>query len=265
MGDQVWRQKVQSHVDKEAGRTVVEGCWDVSKCFEQVKAKLLIDAARRHGYPLGILAISLRAYRWKRCMVFEGGIAADAVYPKSGIVAGSPHATFELLVYVIDAVRAMVAASPQSNISLHTDDLMFMATGDTVPQAANEFVRLGRCALREFSKLQLPFAPEKAVVLSNRQRAAQIARRRLGNMAGRVQTQVKALGVDLTMRSTKAKQTYHARMREAKNRIARMLSIRNQARPTKRIIKGSVIPAALYGAEIIEVPEDQYDTCGGRP
>ena len=80
-----------------------------TKCFEHVNARMLADAANTLGYPLDILAVSLTSYRWRRVIFFQDNISAEQVWPGSGIVAGSPHATFELTLYTITTLGSEVA------------------------------------------------------------------------------------------------------------------------------------------------------------
>ena len=57
-------------------RHAAEVMVDVSKCFEHVPYRLHIDTAVQLGYPLALLRLSLRAYRWPR--VITDGVAVAA-------------------------------------------------------------------------------------------------------------------------------------------------------------------------------------------
>ena len=147
--------------------------WDLRKCFELVQHGRLVQEAYHAGYPMDLLRVSMASYSWPRTLLTDSGVAAPALCPTRGIVAGSAFATYELTAYLIAAMRALVGEFPQASISLHVDDLSYDVTADDRRSAVRQAVALGQRAIQLVqTELGLPFAPEKAATLATT-RAAQ--------------------------------------------------------------------------------------------
>ena len=71
--DTIWRSQVR----RTGGLTqyAAELNWDVKKCFESVRRRDLVHAALRHGYPAGVLRLSVQSYGWARRMVWRGVVS----------------------------------------------------------------------------------------------------------------------------------------------------------------------------------------------
>ena len=68
---------------------------DLTKAFELVDHAKLLEAARKRGYPLALLRMSLAAYRLSRTIGVDGAFSRK-VEATRGITAGSGFATSEL-------------------------------------------------------------------------------------------------------------------------------------------------------------------------
>ena len=104
--------------------------WDVRKAFDNVNRETLWGQGLRHGYPMDILRLSIASYGWGRHLRM-GLIASELMYPHIGIAAGSAHATYELTLYLLDAIIAHETACPKVTLSIHVDDISQSAVADT--------------------------------------------------------------------------------------------------------------------------------------
>ena len=68
---------------------------DFVKAFESVPHAILVEVARRLGYPLVILRLCIASYRLKRAIGVEG-IYSEEIVATRGITAGSGTATTEI-------------------------------------------------------------------------------------------------------------------------------------------------------------------------
>ena len=76
---------------------------DIVKAFEKIKHFLIIRAAKKHGYDMQLLRLSLAAYRAPRA-IGVNGVFSRLIIATTGITAGSGFATTELRLLLIDMV-----------------------------------------------------------------------------------------------------------------------------------------------------------------
>ena len=134
-------------------------------------------------------------------------ILGDTCFPTQGIVAGSPHATYELTAYTVGAIRVLKEQVPSARISIHVDDLTMQVSAPSQTSAVAAMVILARTARILFGELSLPFAPNKAIIISTHKKAAMQVRRRIGGTVGVYCKQTRSLGLDLTLQRTRARRT----------------------------------------------------------
>ena len=103
------------------------------------------------------------------------GIASEAIWPCSGIAAGSASATFELTVLLLPALAKLEIVDPQACISLHVDDIGITVMDPNRLTALSRFEHILRIARGEFAKLKLPLAREKGVVIASSKELAEKA------------------------------------------------------------------------------------------
>ena len=77
---------------------------DLTKAFEMVSHAKLVQAAKKRGYPLSLLRMSLEAYRLNRTVGIDG-VYSRIVEPTRGITAGSGFATTELRLLLLDVME----------------------------------------------------------------------------------------------------------------------------------------------------------------
>ncbi len=117
-----WMQAAMA--ERAAGTKQVYGAvlLDLVKAFEKVPHQMVIVAAKKHGYPLWLLRLSLDAYRMARTVVIDGA-CSRLVTASRGITAGSGFATEELCCLMLDVVRFVVEPLPCVRPTLYVDDL----------------------------------------------------------------------------------------------------------------------------------------------
>ena len=178
VGDSTWRNQVRIAIAGSKS-SVIEAQMDVKKAFENVNRKQLLEIARREGYPLPELMTSIMAYFWPRHIVYDG-IASEAIWPRSGIAAGSASATFELTVLLLPALAKLEAIYPAACISLHVDDIGIAVIDPNRQTALIRFENILSVARGEFAKLKLPLAREKGVVIASSKNLAEKANKMVG-------------------------------------------------------------------------------------
>ena len=114
------------------GNHHAQALFDLVKAFEMIPHDLIIAAARKKGYPLAALRLSLAAYRLKRTISSDGSYSR-LVTASRGITAGSGFATTELRLLLHDLVLEIQQRWPEeegNDVKLYVDDLTVTVTGD---------------------------------------------------------------------------------------------------------------------------------------
>ena len=253
VGDATWRHKILAIIDTDHHKYVLEGLWDVQKCFEHVNRRKLVNIAAALHYPVDLLAVSLSTYRWPRTLLLEKNIVTTPVWPNSGIAAGSPQATYELAAYTILAMRRLAEAWPCARLSLHADDLTFQTAHGSAEQAKIEFTQLAEEARAQFLEIDLPFAPDKACVIGNHQPTTAEARSTLGEMGGSVIRQARKLGYDFTLTRARSTVVQQARIIDAQTKHRRLQFVVKSRVPASIVFSASLKNGAIFGCDSTEV------------
>ena len=81
--DAIYRDQFRALAQKYGA--TIETNWDLRKCFESVDRQTLWKKAGEAGYPMGVLAMSLRAYQWGRRLITPEGIGICDERRSSGL------------------------------------------------------------------------------------------------------------------------------------------------------------------------------------
>lgn len=99
---------------------------DLTKAFEFVCHKLLVDEARGNDYSLCVVRLSLAAYKIARA-IGVGGVYSALVFALRGITAGSGFATTELRV-LLTRVAFEISRTPSMGLKVYVDDMTLSST-----------------------------------------------------------------------------------------------------------------------------------------
>jgi len=135
---------------------------DLVKAFEKVPHWALVAAARKHGYNLWLVRLSLASYRLPRVVGVDGAYS-KMLQATRGITAGSVFATTELRLLLTDALDHTLSIWACVDISIYVDDatIEHVGQGDTsaiaVAGATDAFVEFAE------KELQLEVSVVKSV------------------------------------------------------------------------------------------------------
>ena len=90
-----WLAAFSAEAAAASGADHAAALLDLVKAFEMIPHRLLVRAARKHGFSLKVLRLSLAAYRIARTIGVDG-VFSDCLRATRGITAGSGFATTEL-------------------------------------------------------------------------------------------------------------------------------------------------------------------------
>ena len=95
---------------------------DLVNAFETIPHAHILTAAKKHGYNLWILRLSLRAYRVPRTVVVDG-VCSSLQVANLGTTAGSKFATEELACLLLYVCDELLEAHPTLDLTEYVDDL----------------------------------------------------------------------------------------------------------------------------------------------
>ena len=101
---------------------------DLTKCFERLPHHAIVREARRLGYNLMLLRLSLDAYRMRRVIGIDGRYS-DYVTACRGITAGSGFATTELRVLLFTMISVVCRYWTTAQIMVYVDDITITSSG----------------------------------------------------------------------------------------------------------------------------------------
>ena len=151
---------------------------DLTKAFEAVPHDHLLDAAKRRGFPVALLRMSIAAYRLKRAVGIDG-VYSREIRATRGITAGSGFATTELRLLLLDVIEPVKSRwGGCLGLSLYVDDLTISVSG------ARKSIAQKLASAVDFvteifeSQLRLNVSRTKSVVVASRRVIArEIAKR----------------------------------------------------------------------------------------
>ena len=126
-----WQVAFQAEAAALRSEHYAQSLVDLVKAFEKVPHHRLAQAARKHGYNLTVLRLTLAAYRLPRSVGISG-IYSRTVAACCGITAGSGTATVELRVLLIDVINETYRVWPNVRLALMVDDRASGAGGAEV-------------------------------------------------------------------------------------------------------------------------------------
>ena len=95
--------------------------WDLAKAFGMVDHSILWREAQAGAFLVRLLLIVLRAFQWPRTLTM-GGLAAQALWPARGILAGCFSATYCLKGYLARILRRQAEEYARVLSTVHVDD-----------------------------------------------------------------------------------------------------------------------------------------------
>ena len=139
---------------------------DLTKAYDCVDRRRLIEEARHFKYPQDLLHLSLTSYRWSRRLVC-GKMASGPVEPTTGILAGSMAAPFEMALYTLRPLVRLGEKFPAAQVTMHVDDLSVTSHGWTARAVSAEIEKVTVWIFHEFREASLEVALQKTFFLGS--------------------------------------------------------------------------------------------------
>jgi hypothetical protein len=255
--DGIFRELVRSLLAQAKQTHIVEMHMDISKFFDHVCRLPLADLAVIAHYPVQLLQLSLDVYGAERRIVLDCGLVSAPVWARDGIMAGSPHAVFETMAYLVAAARTFVQLypEPRHHLTIFVDDVAVQATGDTEDECISKFVQAASWLISHLQdELRLPIETEKTFLLGTSDSLVHQAAVSAGEFAGTTVTEVRKLGTNYSHQHRRSKPVIKAKLTKARvskalHRHRRILALAGP-RSHGHVFHTGILPEATFGVEL---------------
>ena len=222
---------------------------DLTKAFELVDHQKLLDAAKRRGFPLAILRMSLAAYRLPRSIGVDGAFSREVVASR-GITAGSGFATSELRLLLLDVLEDTHSTWGQVvKLTLYVDDLTISVRGTAKFVKATLAAAVDQAVTMFQDKLALQVSIAKSTVVASKTRLATAIARRSRARVLKPTAAAKLLGTSCTGGARRSTKVAKARLKKLRACAGRMWLLRKQGANTKLMTRSAGTAAITYGAD----------------
>ena len=223
---------------------------DLTKAFELVDHKLLVDAAKKRGYPLALLRLSLAAYRLSRTVGIDGCYSRE-IAAQRGITTGSGFATTELRLLLMDVLETTFNEhGPTVRLTLYVDDLTVSVRGAAKAVAKKLAAAVDTVVAVFQDTLDLKVSVSKStVVASSRRLAARVCRKSKAKILSH-STQAKLLGTAASGGRRRSTKIAKERLGKFRTCVGRMWQLRKLGVNTKQMTRAAGTSSIMYGCDI---------------
>jgi hypothetical protein len=254
-----WLSGFRAEAAALAGTSFAQSLLDLVKAFETIPHRHLVEAARRHGFPLWLLRMSLAAYRLPRTIGVDGCFSRLIVAAR-GITAGSCFATSELRLLLLDVVDSAYKRYLTIDLTLYVDDLTIACSGPaevvvaTVALATDHVVRLLEGALG------LTVSVKKSVVAACRSSLAVRVKNASRTRRLSAVRATKLLGAPAGGGRRRYVAPAMTRVKAFIGKIRKIRVMRKAGVAARSLITTAGNPAALYGTDIMGISDTHLST-----
>ena len=233
--DAVWRRAVRAEHAVGEQQSACVAFWDLKEFYETIGHTRLAEEGAATGYPLILLRLSISTYRWPRFLQLDR-LIAKALFPTSGIVAGSFSATFEAKAFLIQIGRRMCQRHKEVQLGIHIDDLALETCSPSGRQAAESIADAAEDLKAQLEEAGLKIAESKEAIVASDPLVLLLVRRAFGKIGlGKTAFVAPDLGVDFTCgkssttRNKGNKRTRTKRASKGKIRMGRFMRLKAAA------------------------------------
>lgn len=248
-----WRQAASAELAVTRKTTVGYGValLDLVKAFERVPHHILVREARRLGYPLLVLRLSLAAYRLPRTLRI-GQVFSFLVTACRGITAGSGFATSEMKLIMLHIVEGALTFAPMVQPTLFVDDLAAEIVSP-VKVIAKQLAVFVKHVAKKVAESAMELSATKCVCNASTDELGHELEEKLKPLKVTYQRRVKSLGVGLTGGRRRNTNVMNGRLRKCTGRMRRFRKLARMGVDAARLLRTGGKVAMTYGQAVTGV------------
>ena len=248
-----WKQAARAEMAKAMNLDYATVLLDLIKAFETIPHDWLVLQARKFGYNLYLLRLSLASYKLART-IRVAGTYAHLVVATRGITAGAGLATIELRLLLIECMDAVAVAHPVVKLTVYVDDVALeaMATYDRVKK---EIVAATRKVHYHFTEMRLAFSETKNACAASKVKLGVDIALALRMLRLKHSLRVTSLGCGLGAGSWRNAGVARMRLHAFRKRRSRFQTLRRAGVDTARLIRTGGSAAMTYGQAVMGVSD----------
>ncbi len=248
-----WRQAFRADVARAVAAKYAQALLDIIKCFEHVPYQALVDEARRVGYCLYTLRLSVSSYLMRR-VIGIARVYSRVVRAARGITAGSVWATTELRVLLVRAMDRATRLYPRAALTLYVDDASTEASGTTAT-VVRDVIGITTEVCKGFEGVGLSVSNTKNQCTASDHELGRTIAEGLSAYGVTFAARVKSLGVQLGAGVRRCSMVARRRMRSFAARARRFMSLRKARVNVARIVRTGGNAAMTFGQEVTGVAD----------
>ena len=244
-----WMSSYRAEAAAKDGMHFTQSLLDLIKAFERLPHHLIVQAARRLGYCLTTLRLSLASYRLPRALGADGAYSR-LVRATLGITAGAGFAAVELRILLHEVVTGTLRAWPLVTISLYVDDAALEVQHRSIrvaqailAGATDQFVNHLQIGL------QLGVSTTKSLTIASTPGSARAVAAVCRTRALTAVRSAKLLGVGAAGGRTRITKFLRVRIATFKKRVPRIHQLRKAGVNAIRLTRAAGTPVITYGSD----------------
>ena len=248
-----WKQAARAEMCKSKGLDYATVLLDLIKAFDAIPHDWLVTQAKKYGYNLYLLRLSLASYKLART-IRVAGVYASAVIATRGITAGAGLATVELRLLLIEWMDAVATAHPLVKLTVYVDDVALeaMATRDRVKR---EIVAAAKMVYKDFTNMRLAFSDTKNVCAASKVKLGAEIALALRCLRLKCCLRVTSLGCGLGAGVRRNAGVSRMRLHAFKTRRKKFQVLRRAGVNTERLIRTGGAAGMTYGQAVMGVSD----------
>jgi hypothetical protein len=233
---------------------------DLVKAFEKVPHHHVVAAARKHGYNLWVLRLSLASYRLPR------SVGVNSVYSRTiiavcGITAGSGSATTELRLLFLDVIDDTYRMWPSISMALYVDDLTIEGEDEdgtvvraVVAGATDSVIHMLQV------ELEMEVSAKKSVAVAGRYKLAMSIAKVTRTLELKHARSTKLLGTPSGGGRRRSTHALAVRTTAFAKRVPRIQALRRAGVRTTQLVRAAGTPMLTYGVDIVGMSDSHLKT-----
>ena len=252
--DAAWSSLLNAEIARHTGGLFVAAYFDLSKAYERMAIRVVLDMAQEMGFPLAVAKVSCAQYLGKRAVLIEGTCSSWFPGGSCGVIAGCANAVALLVCFLARRIESLHAIHPQLVVRNIVDDVALELLlwdedpAEPVAKGAQEWAVQVRAMGGTLNEVKT------GIVASNAKLRRKV-RERLPGWRLMDTPAVRDLGIDTAAAARRSTKVRAKRLAKAGPRRRRAARVKADRRRKANLARCMVYAVQAYGQEAAPIAE----------